>query len=776
MPQATESSIKKVCVIGAGVMGAGIAAQVANSGVPVLLLDIVKPGDNDRDSVAKTAVAKMLKTEPAPFMSSAAAKLVETGNIEDHLDKVAGCDWICEAIIERVDLKQSLYQRLDKVRRPGTAVSSNTSTIPLGKLLEGLPEGFRRDFLITHWFNPPRYMRLLEVVASPETDPELVARVGAFCDHRLGKTVVRAKDTPGFIANRIGTLWMQQAVVEAMDAGLSVEEADAVMGKPFGFPSTGVFGLLDLVGLDLMPHINASMKATLPAGDAFHASVRDLPLLEKMIADGYTGRKGKGGFYRINKTAGKVKESIGLVTGEYQTSTKFALSSAAAKDARALLAGRDKYAAYAWKVMAPVLSYAASLVPEISDDILGVDEAMRLGFNWKSGPFELLDKLGPKTVADRLRVEGKPVPELLDKVGEGTFYKTEDGRRAYLGTDGAYHRVERPVGVLKLEDIKLASKPVLKTASAAAWDIGDGVLCVEFTGKMNAFDETVMVLLNQAIGLVKDKYKALVVYTDADNFSAGANLGLALFAANIAAWGEVERLIETGQRTFKALKYAPFPVVTAPAGMALGGGCEICLQSDAIVAHAETYMGLVECGVGVVPGWGGCGELIQRGVTSPMMPKGPMPAVAKAFETISTAKVSKSAAEARELMFLRPTDRITMNRDRLLYDAKARALELAVDYAPPQKPEFRVPGESGRVAMEGVVAGFRKTGVATPHDVVVAGELAGVLSGGEADLVDIVPEDKMMELERQAFLRLIKTPGTLARVEHMLETGKPLRN
>ncbi len=770
------AEIKKVCVIGSGVMGAGIAAQVANSGVPVLLLDIVKPGDNDRDSIAKSAVAKMLKTEPAPFMSAAAARLVETGNIEDHLEKVADCDWICEAIIERVDLKQSLYHRLDAVRRPGTAVSSNTSTIPLAKLLDGLPEGFQRDFLITHWFNPPRYMRLLEVVASPQTDPALVERVSRFCDHRLGKTVVRAKDTPGFIANRIGTLWMQQAVVEAMDAGLSVEEADAVMGKPFGFPSTGVFGLLDLVGLDLMPHINASMKASLPANDAFHASVRDLPLLEKMIADGYTGRKGKGGFYRINKAAGKLKESIGLVTGEYQPSTKFVLPPAASKDIRALLAGEDKYAAYAWKVMAPTLSYAASLAPEISDDILGIDEAMRLGFNWKSGPFELLDKLGPKAVADRLRAEGKPVPVLLDKVGEGTFYKIEDGRRVYFGVDGAYHPVERPAGVLKLEDVKLASKPLLKSASAAAWDVGDGVVCVEFTGKMNAFDESVMEVLNKAIALVKKDYKALVVYTDAENFSAGANLGLALFAANIAAWGEVERLIETGQRTFKALKYAPFPVVAAPAGLALGGGCEICLQSDAIVAHAETYMGLVECGVGVVPGWGGCGELIGRGVSSPVMPKGPMPAVAKAFETISTAKVSKSAAEARELMFLRPTDRIVMNRDRLLHDAKARALELAVDYAPPSKPEFRLPGESGKVAMEGVVAGFRKTGVATPHDAVVAGELATVLSGGEADLIDVVTEDKMSELERAAFLRLLKTPGTLARVEHMLETGKPLRN
>ncbi len=770
------AEIGRVCVIGAGVMGAGIAAQVANSGTPVLLLDIVKPGDPDRSAVAKGAVAKMLKTDPAPFMSKAAAKLVEVGNIEDDLGRVVECDWVVEAIIERLDLKQDLYRKLDAVRRPGTAISSNTSTIPLGQLTGGLPDAFRRDFLITHWFNPPRYMRLLEVVTSAETDPALAERVSAFCDLKLGKSVVRAKDTPGFIANRIGTLWMQQAVVEAMDAGLTVEEADAVMGRPFGFPNTGVFGLLDLVGLDLMPHINASMKASLPAEDAFHRSVRDLPLLEKMIADGYTGRKGKGGFYRINKTAGKVKESIGLVTGEYQPSAKFALSSAAAKDARALLSGDDKYSAYAWKVMAPVLAYAASLVPAISDHIVGVDEAMRLGFNWKSGPFELLDRLGPKAVADRLRAEGEAVPPLLDQVGEGTFYRTEDGRRLFFGVDGAYHAVERPQGVLLLEDVKLRSKPLIKSASAAAWDIGDGVVCVEFTGKMNALDDQVMEVLNKAVALVKKSYRALVVYTDAQNFSAGANLGLVLFAANIAAWSQIEGNIEAGQRTYKALKYAPFPAVSAPAGLALGGGCEICLHSDAVVAHAETYMGLVETGVGVIPGWGGCGELLARGAADPTMPKGPMPAVAKAFETISTAKVSKSAAEARELMFLRPADRITMNRDRLLHDAKARALELVEGYQPPKTPEFRLPGEAGRTAMEGVVAGYRKTGVATPHDAVVAGELAIVLSGGEADLLDVVSEEKVMELERAAFLRLLKTPATLARVEHMLDTGKPLRN
>jgi 3-hydroxyacyl-CoA dehydrogenase len=768
--------IKKVCVIGAGVMGAGIAAQVANSGVPVLLLDIVKPGEADRDAVAKAAVEKMLKTDPAPFMSKAAAKLVETGNIDDHLDRISECDWVVEAIIERLDLKQSLYKRIDAVRRPGTAISSNTSTIPLAQLVEGLPDAFQAEFLITHFFNPPRYMRLLEIVTGPKTDTALADKVGAFCDLKLGKTVVRAKDTPGFIANRIGTYWMQQAVVQTIDAGLSVEAADATLGKTLGFPKTGVFGLLDLVGLDLMPHINASMSASLPKDDPFHATNRDIPLLGKMISEGYTGRKGKGGFYRVNKAAGKVKESIDLKTGEYSPSQKVSLPPALAKDARALLWSDDKLGQFAWKTMAPTLAYAASLVPEISDDIVGADAAMKLGFNWKFGPFELLDKIGPKAVAERLAKEGQPVPELLSKVGDGTFYKLEGGKRLFFGTDGQYHEVTKPEGVLKLEDVKLASQPLLKNGSAAAWDIGDGVVCFEFTGKMNALDDQVIALLGKTLSLVKEKYKALVVYTDADSFSVGANLGLALFAANIAGWSQIEANIAGGQQAYKALKYAPFPVVAAPAGMALGGGCEICLHADAIQAHAETYMGLVECGVGVIPGWGGCGEMLLRWKNAPGMPKGPMPSLTKVFENVSTAKVSKSAAEAKELMFLRPADGITMNRDRLLADAKAKALALVEGYAPPEKPEFRLAGAGGKAALHLAVEGFHKQGKATDHDVTVADALATVLTGGDADLVDVLTEQQVLDLERAAFLRLLKTPQTLARVEHMLETGKPLRN
>ncbi|MDE1905885.1 MAG: 3-hydroxyacyl-CoA dehydrogenase [Rhodospirillales bacterium] len=753
-------SIRKAAVIGAGTMGAAIAAQFANAGVPVLLLDVVPDG-------AKNAIAKMLKTEPAPFMSARAAKLVTPGNIADDLPQLASCDWVVEAIIERLDVKQELYRKIDAIRRPGTAVSSNTSTIPLSKLTEGMPESFKRDFLITHFFNPPRYMRLLELVKSPETDPDLASKISNFTDHALGKSVVIAKDSPGFIANRLGVFWLQTGVIEAMDAGLTVEEADAIMGRPFGIPKTGVFGLIDLVGLDLMPHINASLAGALPASDAFHATNRDLPLTKKMIAEGYTGRKGKGGFYR---KGAKGREAIDLATGEYRPMQK-----ATAPDGRDLQALLTQ-SRYAWRVMGQTLAYAASLVPEAAEDIHAIDEAMRLGYNWKLGPFELIDKLGVDWLADKLTADNFPVPALLTAARGKKFYRVENGAREYLGQDGAYHKLTRPDGVVMLEDIKLTAKPLLKNASACVWDIGDGVLCFELTSKSNSWDQHNLELLDQAIDLVPQNHKALVIYNEGSHFSAGANLGLALFAANIAAWGEIEKLVSSGQRIFKKLKYSPFPSVAAPFGMALGGGCEIVLHSSAAQAHAETYIGLVECGVGLVPAWGGCTEMLARWAANKAMPRGPMPAATKVFETVSTATVSKSAANAKELLFLRESDGITMNRYRLLADAKAKALAMVEHYAPPEPPTYQLPGEDGRTAFTMAVKDFRKKGLATPYDEVVAGELAKVLSGGEADLIDRPTEQQILEIEHAAFMRLMKQDGTLARIEAMLTTGKPLRN
>jgi 3-hydroxyacyl-CoA dehydrogenase len=771
--------IGKVAVIGAGVMGCGIAAQIANAGVPVLLLDVVRAGGGNRNEAADNAVARALKTDPAPFMSDQAARMIQTGNIEDDLASVASCDWIVEAVVERLDVKQALYRKLEAVRRPGTAVSSNTSTIPLATLLEGLPESFARDFMITHFFNPPRYMRLMELVTGPATNQALARAVGLFCDVALGKTVVGCKDSPGFIANRLGVFWMTGAVTETLEHGLTIEQADAVIGRPFGVPKTGVFGLMDLVGLDLMPHVNASMAGALPKDDEFHAINRDMPVIVRLIEAGYTGRKGRGGFYRLNRQGGmRLKETLDLATGEYRAERPAELPelAAAGRDLRALLSMPGKIGAYAWKVMGHTMAYAAKLIPEATEEIAAIDAAMRLGYNWKHGPFELIDSVGADWLIARLRADGFSVPPMLSLAAGRSFYRVQNGVRQQLGQDGDYHDIVRPDGVLLLEDIKRRSAPVLKNSSASVWDLGDAVLCFEFTSKSNALDEQTIALLGKTIALVKKDHKALVIYNEGPNFSVGANIGLALFAANIAAWMQVDSLIATGQETLQKLKYAPFPVVSAPSGMALGGGCEMLLHSDAVQAHAETYAGLVECGVGLLPGWGGCKEMLGRWSDDPALPKGPMPAASKVFEMISTAKVSRSAAQAREMLILRDTDRITMNRDRLLADAKRRALELAQDYRPPAPREIVLPGPSGRVALNQAVAGFARQGVATPHDIVVSGELARVLTGGDTDIIDTVKEAKLLDLERDSFMRLLRTPGTLARIEHMLETGKPLRN
>ena len=772
--------IRKVAVLGAGVMGSGIAAHLSNAGIPVTLLDIVPEGATDRNVIASGALARLLKAQPAAFMDKRNARLVTVGNLEDDLDRLADVDWIIEVVIERADIKRELYRRVDGVRKADAIVSSNTSTIPLAVLTDGMPETMRRNFMITHFFNPPRYMRLLEMVAGPDTRPEALETVRAFADRALGKGVVDCKDTPGFIGNRIGIYWMQCALTEAMRLGLSVEEADAVGGRPMGIPKTGVFGLLDLVGLDLMPNILASMDATLASDDEVRDYFEIPPLVTRMIAGGYTGRKGKGGFYRINRQGGdKVKESIDLESGEYHPLSKARLASLAAArhgGLKALVEHPDRGGVYARRVLTRTLAYAASLVGTIADDIVAIDTAMRLGYNWRYGPFELIDRLGVPWLVAALEEDGRTVPDYLRRADGRSCYRVEGGRRHFLATDAAYRPIERADGIVLLEDIKLAGRPLAANASASLWDVGDGVACLEYHTKMNSADPGILEMLLKAIEVVPRAHRALVIYNEGENFSVGANLGLILFAANIAAWGEIEASVRKGQETYKALKYAPFPVVGAPSGMALGGGCEVLLHCDAIEAHAESYIGLVEAGVGLIPAWGGCTEMLARWAANPRLPRGPMPAVAKVFETISVATVAKSAAEAKSLGFMRPKDGITMNRERLLAAAKARALELAADYQPPEPPEFRLPGPSGRSALGLVVESFRRLGKASAHDAVVAEALATVLSGGDSDATEMLGEDDLLALERAAFMRLVREPATIARIEHMLETGRPLRN
>jgi 3-hydroxyacyl-CoA dehydrogenase len=770
-------AIEQAALLGAGVMGAQIAAHFANAGVPVHLLDVVPEGAENRNALSEGAVRKMLKTQPAPFISKRAARLVTCGNLEDHLERLAEADWIVEAVVENLEIKRGLYERVEAVRKKGSIVSSNTSTIPLIKLVEGLPARFAKDFLITHFFNPPRYMRLLEVVAGAATPA-----IRDFADRRLGKGVVDCHDRPGFIANRIGIFWMQCGVVAAQDHGVTVEEADAVLSRPVGIPKTGLFGLLDLVGLDLHPKVDASMAALLAEGDAYHGWRRPWPLLEKLIAEGYTGRKGKGGFYRLDRSGGKrVKEALDLATGDYAPARKAVLESLdAAKRGglKALVEHPDRGGQFAWTVLSHTLAYVASLVPEVADDIVAVDRAMTLGYNWKEGPFALIDRLGAAEFAARLEAEGRSVPPLLKAAAEaGGFYRVEDGHLQYLTTKGGYGEVMRPEGVLLLEDVKRGGKPLAKNASASLWDLGDGVVCFEVHTKMNAIDPAVLEMVGKAVALVAKAHKALVLYNEGSHFSAGVNLGLALFTANVGAWEQVEEMSEAGQKAFLAMKRAPFPVVAAPSGMALGGGCELMLHADAIQAHVESYVGLVEAGVGLIPAWGGCTALLARYAADPKRPRGPMPPVAAAFETIGMAKVAKSAAEAREMGFLRAGDGITFNRDRLLADAKTKALSLVEGYQRPEAADLTLPGPAGKASLDFAVRDLKARGLVTPHDEVVADALAGVLSGGpDADMTEPLSEETVQALERKALMSLFKTEASLARMQHMLDTGKPLRN
>ncbi|KAF3978217.1 MAG: 3-hydroxyacyl-CoA dehydrogenase/enoyl-CoA hydratase family protein [Methylococcales symbiont of Iophon sp. n. MRB-2018] len=769
-------NIEKVAVIGAGVMGASIAAHVSNAGIPVYLLDIVPPGeDKNRNVIADTAVQKLLKANPAALMDKKNARLISTGNIEDHLSLLGDVDWVIEAVVENLDIKQNLYHQLEKVCKPQAVISSNTSTIPLRRLIKGFSAEFQSRFMVTHFFNPPRYMRLLELVSSAETNKGLIASVRSFATIQLGKGCVECKDSTGFIANRIGIYWIQCGLLEALKQGITVEQADAVMGAPLGIPKTGVFGLLDLVGLDLIPHIMQSMKQ-LPEGDAFY-QINQIPeLFKQMIVDGYIGRKGKGGFYRLNIAEGKrVKESIDLTWGKYSKSEKPVLDClkvANKQGLTAFLSLDDKYSQYAWTVISKTLLYAASLMPEIADDITAVDDAMCLGYNWDKGPFQLLDKMGVDWFVDRVRQQGLEVPEILTK---GSFYKHSAGTLEYRTIAGGYQSIKRDEGVLLLSDCKLQKPALLKNTSASLWDVGDAVACFEFHSKMNTFNRDILSLLRDSLKVVESDFKALVIHNEADNFSAGANLMLLTDAINDQNWEGVENLIKQGQQTFMAVKYAPFPVVAAPTGLAMGGGCEILLHCDAIQAHAELYTGLVEVGVGLIPGWGGCKEYIRRCLQIKTF-GGPIPPLIKAFETIATARVSKSAAEAKANLFLAKTDGISMNKNRLLADAKTKALAMSKNYKVPEPVEYKLPGKTAKVLLDMSVKGLKMVGKVSEYDVHVATQLALVLTGGDCDMLEPLTENDMLDLECQVFTEIVKQQGTLDRLTYMLKTGKPLRN
>lgn len=782
--------IERITVIGAGLMGSGIAAQVANAGLPVNLLDIVPDGVENRNLISESAISKMLKPvklgSPSQLMHPDNATLITAGNLEDDLDSISDSDLIIEVVLEKLEIKHDVFRKIEQFRKKSSIVTSNTSTIPRNQLVDGMPDSFRKDFFITHFFNPPRYLRLLEVVAGEEVDKKKLETIVEFCDVKLGKEVVLCNDTPGFIGNRIGMFWSLTAMVEAFKANLTVEEADAIMGRPIGAPKTGVFALGDVVGLDLIPHVTKSLSRNLPNDDKYNLGVKEQSelgidvLLKEMVESGYTGRKGKGGFYRINSSTGnKIKESRNLKTGEYYTSTKPRFESIrfAKKGLRELVEFDDKGGRYAWKVLSKTLSYAASLVPEITGNIVNVDNAMKNGFLWKKGPFEMIDNLGPSWFVSRLIREGLDVPDLLKNIGDRNFYADNNEASLYLNIDGSYSPIVPLEGHLTVKDIKRGQNPLFKNPSASLWDMGDEILLAEFHSKMNAMDPLIMEALSEASSLCESSdFKGLVIGNDGSNFSAGANLGLSSFVANVGAWDEAEKFVFGGQMTFMMLKHGNFPVVGASSGLAIGGGCEVLLACDSIQAHSESYIGLVEVGVGLVPAWGGCKEMITRWTTDPSQPKGPMASIVKIFENIGTAKVATSAQEAKTLKFLNSKDSITMNRSRLLYDAKQKCLSLIKDYQAPLPNDHILPGPSGKATLDLAVKDLVKVGHATPHDVTVTDYLAHILTGGDTDPTETVSDDKILEMEKEGIMALMKTEKTMDRIESMLTTGKPLRN
>ena len=783
--------IKKVAVIGAGVMGSGIAAHVANSGIPVTLLDIVPDGAQNRNIITESALKKMLRPvklgSPTPLMHKDNAKLITIGNIEDNLNLIEDSDLIIEVVLEKLKIKHDVFRKIDKIRKKNSIITSNTSTIPRKLLVEGMPKSFAKDFMITHFFNPPRYLRLLEIIAGEEVDIDKIELITKFCDVNLGKEVVLCNDTPGFIGNRIGTYWTLVGMIEAIKLGLTVEEADAMMGRPIGAPKTGVFGLADVVGLDLIPNVTESMASNLPKNDMYNIEVKEQEklgidkILSKMIDDGYTGRKGKGGFYRLNEDTGKrIKESRNLKTGEYSKATKrVGLESfkAGKKGLRSVVTHKDKGGIYAWKVLSKTLAYAASLVPEITDNIVNVDLAMKNGFLWKKGPFEILDDLGPAWFSSKISEDGMEVPNLLEKVAKGKFYGLKDSEPTFFGTDGKYSKLKNPKGYLTAADVKRGNSPIFRNSSASLWNMGEEIILAEFHSKMNSMDPMIMEALTEASSLCESgEYKGIVIGNDGSNFSAGANLGLSSFVTNVGAWEEAEKFVMGGQLAFMMLKHGNFPVVGASSGLAIGGGCEVLLACDAVQAHSESYMGLVEVGVGLVPAWGGCKEMITRWNSNPKQPKGPMANITKIFQNVGTAKVASSAQEAKEMNLLRSDDMITMNRKRVLHDAKELCLKMIKDYEAPNPNEHYLPGPSGKAALDLAVDDLVKAGHATPHDVVVTKELSYILCGGDTDPTETVSDDRLLEMEREGIIRLMKTEGTMDRVEHMLTTGKPLRN
>ncbi|WP_017434756.1 3-hydroxyacyl-CoA dehydrogenase/enoyl-CoA hydratase family protein [Saccharococcus caldoxylosilyticus] len=790
--------IRRAAVLGSGVMGSGIAAHLANVGIPTLLLDIV-PRELTKEEEAKgltlehkevrnrlvnQALQKLLKQKPAPLMSKSNLSLIEVGNFEDDFHRLAEADWIIEVVVENLDIKKSVFARVDEVRKPGTIVSSNTSGISIEAMAEGRSEDFKKHFLGTHFFNPPRYLKLLEIIPTKDTDPEVVSYMKMFGEEVLGKGVVMAKDTPNFIANRIGTYGLLVTVREMMKGGYSVGEVDSITGPLIGRPKSATFRTLDVVGLDTFIHVanNVFEKVKGEEKEAFRVP----DFMKAMLEKGWLGSKSGQGFF---VKQGKEIFELNYETLEYEPRKKLTTpavemskqAKGLANKLKALVYADDRAGTFLWNITAPVLLYSAKLLGEIADDLAAIDRAMKWGFGWELGPFEMWNAIGVEPSIRKMQAEGMEIPSwVTDMLANGftSFYQLEKGQVFYYDR-GEYKPIEENPKAIYIKRIKEQKGVIKKNSGASLIDLGDDVALLEFHSPNNAIGTDIVQMINYALEEVDRNYKGLVIGNQGKNFCVGANLAMMLMEAQDENYFELELAVRQFQQAMMNIKYSPKPVVAAPFAMTLGGGTEVCLATAHIQAAAETYMGLVEVGVGLIPGGGGNKELYIKHLNS--LPNGidfDLQKIAnKVFETIAMAKVSGSAAEARELNFLNQRDGITMNSDHLIYEAKQAVISLYDQgYRPPVRKKVPVVGETGYAALLLGAQSMFHSGYISEHDLKIAKKLAYVIAGGKVPYGTEVDEQYLLDLEREAFLSLIGEPKTQARMQHMLVKGKPLRN
>jgi 3-hydroxyacyl-CoA dehydrogenase len=800
--------IDKAAVLGAGTMGAQIAAHLANAGIPTLLLDVapqepspeeqargLTPGSKEvRDRVARAGLEAAKKAKPAAFFGAEAAALVSVGNFEDDLPRIKDCDIVIEAVVENLEIKRRLFERVEQFRKPGSVVASNTSGIPIRQIAEGFTDDFRAHFLGTHFFNPPRYLHLVELIRTEWTKPEVSCAVYGFLDRRLGKGVVVAKDRPNFIANRIGTYGALVTLRTLAEDGYTIEEVDKITGPASGRPKSATFRTFDIVGLDVLTHVARNLYEAVP--DDEDREAYKLPeFVERMVERRLLGDKTQGGFYQKRKGEGGQKDiwTLDVASLEYRQQQKARLPALDAakniEDTRArvksLFWGKDRVGQFMWKTSSRVFTYAANRVPEVADTVVEVDRAMKWGFGWELGVFEAWDAVGVEKTVAKLKEEGRAVPENVQKMldaGATSFYRTEGGRELYFDFEsGEYKPVAEQPGVVVLKSLKDRTGVIRKNAGASLLDLGDGVACLEFHSKMNSIGGDTLQMLKTALAEVERNFLGLVVGNQGQNFSVGANLMLVLLGAQEEDWDEIDLGVRAFQQATMSLRYSPKPVVVAPFQMTFGGGCEMTLHADRARASAETYIGLVEVGVGLIPAGGGTKEMLVRALDS--IPAGvteadPFPFVKRAFETVATAKVATSAAEAKSLGFLREEDSFSMNADRLVADAKQEVLALAAaGYTrPQQRTDVLALGNSALSTIKLGIHQLKRGGFISDYDAFLGEKLARILTGGDLNHETRVSEQYLLDLEREAFLSLCGQRKTQERIAHMLKTGKPLRN